>query len=96
MSARFSKIFIGVLIAHVIVLSIVWVGFSAPIPRPPATFTYVGAIPAEDTSSRADVAWQQSKSSDRFAFDHFEASYFNHWITLRDPSKSFAYDHLGF
>jgi len=96
MSARFFKIFLGVLFAHLVVLNVVWVGFSAPFPRPPATFTYEGALPAEDTAGRAEDAWPQSKTSGQFALDHFEASYFNHWITLRDPSKSSTYDHLGF
>jgi hypothetical protein len=72
------------------------VGFSAPYPRPPVIFTYEGALPAEDTGSTAEEVWQKGKASDQFAFDHFEASYFNHWIKLRDPSKTSAYVHLGF
>ena len=96
MSARFFKIFSGVLLVHLVVLNIVWVGFSAPFPRPPAAFIYEGALPAEDTGSGQKDVWQKSEMSDQFALDHFEASYFNHWITLRDPSKSFSYDHLGF
>ena len=96
MSARFFKIFSGVFLSHLIVLSVVWVGFSAPVPRPPATFTYEGALPAEETGSEAGDVWQKDKTSDQFVFDHFEASYFNHWITLRDPSKPSTYDHLGF
>ncbi len=52
MSARFFKIFSGVFLAHLVVLNVVWVGFSAPFPRPPATFTYEGALPAEDTTGK--------------------------------------------
>jgi hypothetical protein len=96
MLARFFKIFSGVFLAHLVVLNIVWVGFSAPFPRPPATFIYEGALPAdEDTGGAQKDVWQKSEMSGHFALDHFEASYFNHWITLRDPSKSFTYDHLG-
>jgi len=96
MSARFFKIFSGVFLAHLVVLSVVWVGFSVPFPRPTATFIYEGALPAEDTGMRPEDVWQKGKTSVPFVFDHFEASYFNHWITLRDPSKSFTHDHLGF
>ena len=87
MSARFFKIFSGVVLAHLVVLSVVWVGFSAPFPRPPATFTYEGALPAEDTGSGAEDVWQKAKTSGSFALDRFEASYFNHWIELRNPMK---------
>ena len=86
MSARFFKIFSGVFLAHLIALSVVWVGFSAPFPRPPATFTYEGALPAEVTGSAEEV-WQKGKTPDQFVLDHFEASYFNHWIELRGPTK---------
>jgi hypothetical protein len=96
MSARFFKIFIAVFFVHLVFLSVIWVGFSAPFPRPPVTFTYEGALPADDAGSRAEDVWQQSKTIDQFVLGHFEASYFNHWITLRDPSKSYTYDHLGF
>jgi hypothetical protein len=96
MSVRFFKILLGVFLAHLVVLGVVWVGFSAPFPRPPATFTYEGALPAEGTGSGAEDVWQKGKTSDQFTLDHFEASYFNHWIELRGPSKSFTYDHLGF
>jgi hypothetical protein len=68
-------------------MNIVWVGFSAPFPRPPATFTYEGALPAEDTGGGAEDAWQNAKAPGQFALDHFKASYFDRWITLRDPSK---------
>ena len=87
MSARFFKIFSGVFLVHLVVLSVVWVGFSAPFPRPPAKFTYEGALPAEDAVSGTMEVWPKGKTSDQFVLDHFEASYFNHWIELRDPSK---------
>ena len=96
MSVRFFKIFSGVFLAHLVVLSVIWVGFSVPFPRPPATFTYEGALPAEDPGSRPEDAWPKSKTSDQFVFDHLEATYFKHWTELRGPSKSFTYDHLGF
>ena len=96
MSVRFFKIFSAVLVAHLAVLSIVWVGFSAPLSRPPVIFTYEGALPAQDTGKPSEEVWPQGKASDQFVFDHFEASYFNHWIRLREPSKTSVYDHLGF
>jgi hypothetical protein len=96
MSVLFFKIFSGVLLVHLVVLSVVWVGFSAPFPRPPATFTYEGALPAEDAGSGAGDVWQNQKTSGQFDLGHFKASYFNHWIELRGPSKSLNYDHLGF
>ena len=96
MSARFFKILSGVFLAHCLVLSVLWVGFSAPSPRPPVTFTYEGALPAGELGSGTEDVWHKDKASDHFAFDRFEASYFNHWTELRDPSKSFTYDHVGF
>jgi hypothetical protein len=93
MSAQFYKIFSGVFLAHLIVLSVVWVGFSAPLPRPPAIFTYEGALPAEDTSSGAGEVWQKAKTTEQFILDHSENSYFNHWIELRDPSKPVIKSH---
>jgi len=96
MSARFFKIFSVVVIAHLIVLNAVWVGFSAPLPRPPAVFTYEGALPAEDTASSAEDVFQADKTPVQFDLDHFEAADLNHWVALRDPSKTTAYDHLGF
>jgi hypothetical protein len=96
MSARSFKIFTGVLLGHLVMLNIVWVGFSAPAPRPPATFTYQGALAAQNTGSATGMEWQKGRSSDQIAFDHFEASYFNRWIELRDLSKPNTYDHLGF
>jgi len=92
MSAQFFKIFSGVFLAHLVVLSVIWVGFSAPGPRPPATFTYEGALPAEDTGGGTEGNLFGSKgteplTSGQFALDHSEAPYFDHWIELRDPSK---------
>jgi len=95
MSVRFFKIFSGVFLAHLVVTSLVWVGFSAPFPRPPATFVYEGALSAEDAGGAGEV-WQKDKTPDQFTGDRLEAPYFNHWIRLREPSKSSTYDHLGF
>ena len=85
MSVRFFKIFSGVFLAHLVLLGIVWVGFPAPFPRPPARFTYEEAL-AQDTGNGAEEdVWQKGKNSEQFDLDHFEASYFNRWIELRDP-----------
>lgn len=78
------------------VISLVWVGFSAPLPRPPATFIFEGELPLEDNGSGAEDAWQKGKASEKFTVDHIQASNLNQWIRLRDPSKSVTYDHLGF
>jgi len=94
MLARFFRIFVGVLLAHLVLLNVIWVGFSAPASRLPVTFTYQGALPAGDAAT-ADV-WQKNRTSDQFIIDHPGAAYFNHWIEIRGPSKTFNYDHLGF
>ena len=96
MSARSFKIFSGVFLAHLVALNIIWVGFSVPFPRPPATFTYEGALPLQGAESGAEDVWQKGKTSGQFVLDRFTASRFNHWIELRGPSKSFTYGHLGF
>ncbi len=96
MSARSFKIFLGVFLAHIILLNIVWVGFSAPGPRPPARFIYQGALPAEVSGSGQEDEWQNSKAADQFAVEHQDVSYSDRWTGLRDPSKPLTYDHLGF
>ena len=98
MSARFFKIFSGVFLAHLVVLSLVWVGFSAPGPRPPATFIYEGALPLEDTAG-SPTEMYPFRGQGLYRPIHLlsitaGASFFNHWIMLREPSK--PYDHLGF
>ena len=89
MSARFFKIFSGVFVAHLVLLSVVWVGFPVPGPRIAAAFIYDGALPAsQDSGNAAPDVGQKPRKTDQVPFDRFEASYFNHWIELRDPSKS--------
>ncbi len=92
MSVRFFKVFTGVFIFHLVGAGLVWVGFSAPVPKPPAVFIYEGEFPAGDSGSRPEEAWPKGKASDQFAVDRLEASYFNHWIRLREPSKPITYD----
>ena len=87
MSVRFFKIFAGGFLAHLVVLNLVWVGFSAPNPRPAATFIFQGVLPLQDAGGQTEDVWQKGKASDQFDFDPREASYFNHWIEIRGPSK---------
>jgi hypothetical protein len=89
MSARFFNIFLIVLFAHMVILSVLWVGFPVPPARGAAAFVYEGAWPAfQDNGSAVSDAGQNPKASNPVYFDSFEASYFNHWIELRNPSKS--------
>jgi len=80
MSARFFKIFLAVLLVHFALLSLVWVGFPVPGARAAAAFVYEGALPISQNSGN-------TVKSNQVSFDRFEASYFNHWIELRNPSK---------
>ena len=84
MSVPFFKILSGVFLAHLLVLSLVWVGFSTPFPRPPATFVYEGALPVDDSVNGGEDEWPRVKASDQFTLDHSESS---HWLKLRAPSK---------
>jgi len=86
MSARFFKILTFVVLVHLLGLSMVWVGFSAPMPRAPATFVYEGALPARDNSQAPEDAWQRG-SPDQFVIDRKENPKTNHWIELRGPSR---------
>jgi len=89
MSARYFKIFLAVLGAHIIILSVVWVGFPVPSARIASAFIYERALPDfQDNGSAVSDAGQNPKASNPVYFDSFEASYFNHWIELRNPSKS--------
>jgi len=89
MSARFFKIFSIVLLAHMVIFSVLWVGFPVPPARVAAAFIYEGAHSGspESVNPVSDVG-QNPKTSGPLYFDRFEASYFNHWIELRDISKS--------
>jgi len=91
MSVRSFKIFSLVSAAHIIIFSVVWVGFTAPPPRPGVIYTYEGALPGQETESEN---WQSGKS-DKFLFNHLGSS-FDHWARFRDPAKPVTYDHLGF
>ena len=71
-------------------------GFSVPFPRLPATFTYEGALPVGEVSNSQGDTWQSTKNLEQVVIDHQGASYSNHWIILRDPSKPIIHDHLGF
>jgi len=68
-------------------LYVVWVGFSAPFPRPPATFTYQGAFSAQNIPSGTMDEWQEDKGSDHFTYDHPDTSFLDHWARIRGPSK---------
>ncbi len=97
MSARFFRVFLSVVLVHLVVLSIVWVGFSAPAPRPPATFIYEGALPAGDNGNPSGDEWQKDRTIGQFAVDHPGAPNVNHWIKIRDLEKGTSLDdHLGF
>jgi len=88
MSARFFKIFLIVFLAHMVLLSVLWVGFPVPGARVAAAFIYEGARPAgEDSGNAMSDVGHSPKTLDPVYFDRFEASYFNHWIELRAPSK---------
>lgn len=89
MSARFFKIFLIVFLAHMVILSVLWVGFPVPPARDVAAFIYEGALPAsQDSVNPVSDVGHNPKTSGPVYFDRFEAAYFNHWIELRDPSKS--------
>jgi len=87
MSARFYKIFAAVLVLHLGLISVVWVGFPAPLPRPPARFTYEGALPA-DEAAPADSEQQQALPQE---FNQFtpgaEDALSARWIKLRGLTK---------
>ncbi|MBF0503753.1 MAG: hypothetical protein HQL14_01505 [Candidatus Omnitrophica bacterium] len=60
-----------------------------PQARSAATFIYEGALPLSQGSNNGiSSVGEDLKTLDQVLFDHFEASYFNRWIELRNPSKS--------
>jgi len=87
MSARFYKILVTVFLAHLFVLNLIWVGFSAPFPKPPANFIFEGALASQDTFSVQEDVWQKGSAPDLLAVDHHESSYLDNWHTLREPTK---------
>jgi hypothetical protein len=88
MSARFLKIFSGVLLSQLVIISLIWVGFSVPLPRSPATFTWGGTVSADDNGIGVpEAVWQKGQTPDVFGVDHQKASGFDRWIRLREPLK---------
>lgn len=92
MSARSFKIYALVATAHILVFSLVWIGFTAPNPRPAVIYTYEGALPLEEMAT--GETWQK-RNSEKLVFDHLEKNY-DPWVQSREPSKPLIYDHLGF
>jgi hypothetical protein len=95
MSVQFYKILSVVLLLHVAVLSLVWVGFYVPLPRLQAAYIYEGALPAGTPVSTTGEAWAQEKS-DQWALDRRGSTLAGHWEDLLKPSKPFNDDNLGF
>jgi len=83
MSVRFYKILCIVFLAHLVALNFIWVGFSAPGPRPPARFTYEGALPLENGAT--EDAWHGNTT--KLILDQPETAYSNQWATMRELLK---------
>ncbi len=67
-------------------LQMVWVGFSAPAPRLPATFTYEGALAALDSGASKET-WPVPQGLTKPVADGLGQAYVNHWVEIRGPSK---------
>ncbi|MBF0511243.1 MAG: hypothetical protein HQL13_02835 [Candidatus Omnitrophica bacterium] len=88
MSARFFKILSIVVMAHAVLLGMVWIGFTAPGPRPPAAFIYEGPLPLVDDKKPQEVSGGYKEGVQiPFFLDRGESSDLNHWVKLREASK---------
>lgn len=85
MSARLIKILVAVCLLHVIILSVLWVGFPVPLPKPQVDFVYVGGS-VEEGSNRS-AAQSPASVAQGFDFDHFDAPTFAPWMNLRMVDK---------
>ncbi|MBI3314770.1 MAG: hypothetical protein HYZ86_02340 [Candidatus Omnitrophica bacterium] len=71
------------LIAHILVLMFVWVGFSVPNPRESVRFYYTGpSWPAQEQEVRAPAA--ADKALERAVADPYPGAYFTGWLGMRD------------
>jgi hypothetical protein len=82
-----AKIFLGVLLAHVVVFSLIWIGFSAPGPRPPVQFTYGGSSLPEGEDNKNGL-WQPT---DKLILRYPEGVSSNYWAKFRASSKPVAH-----
>ena len=68
-------------IAHILVLTFVWVGFSVPNPRESVGFYYTGpSWPTQEV--RAPAA--EDKALERAVADPYPGAYFVGWLGMRD------------
>lgn len=85
MSARLIKIGLIIGFVHVVVLSLVWIGFPVPLSKPGADFVYVGALVSQGngkvTASTKGMGMKQVE------FDQFDAPTYGPWLKLRAVSK---------
>jgi|GEM_PF-2753897 len=69
------------MIAHVLVLTFVWVGFSVPNPREFIGFYYTGSsLPAQEVHAPAAT----DRAVARAVADPYPGAYFVGWIGMRD------------
>ena len=88
MSVRFFRILLCVLCAHVVIFSVVWIGFPTPGLRPHAIFTYEGALPAEENNNGSEDLLQQGRMFDKIIVDHLnKVSDPDRWVEIRNPTK---------
>ncbi len=83
MSARLIKVSLAVVLFHIVLLSVCWIGFPVPKPKAQVDFIYVGGSVDEDGGAVS----AQMPNSKKFDFDRFDATAFGPWMKLRTIDK---------
>ena len=86
MSVRLIKISALVLISHVILFSVVLIGFPIPAPKLGAEFIYAGQLVADEAAD-AEALDGSAPALQWIEFDHFDAPTFKPWVKLRGLNK---------
>ncbi len=82
------RYFIISILAHILVVSFVWVGFSVPIGRGRNSFTYLGkSIALIQGPQEVRVSSQQVNGSEGMVFEQSSAAFFTPWLKMRQVDK---------
>lgn len=77
------RYFIYSCMIHVLLISFIWIGFSASGVRPHNTFTYLGVVQMEEDSDKRF----SSHPLDSNMFKESSPAFFAPWLKMRELSK---------
>ena len=80
------KFFLIAAVIHVLVISVVWVGFSVPLPRNEVMFFYNGSL-ASGGEIGQESRGPKEGDHQKILWKTREAAFFAPWLQMRDLDK---------